>query len=89
MFGYRATGSVDKATRPANTIRMETTAEKIGRSMKNRENIAEQPEQWDYGTKRQAHSESLSTSWEFRSMGQCDDAIDSPSSIVRLPAPVI
>jgi hypothetical protein len=39
IFGYCWTGSTDIATRPAIAIMIATTAAKIGRSMKKRENI--------------------------------------------------
>src|SRR4029079_12403668 len=40
MFGYCWTGSTSIATPPASAIRIATTAAKIGRSMKNRENMS-------------------------------------------------
>src|SRR4051794_41095683 len=39
MLGYCATGSTVIDTRPASVMMIATTAAKIGRSMKNRENI--------------------------------------------------
>src|SRR5665213_1459947 len=46
--GYCAMGSVHTATPPANVITMDSTAAKIGRSMKNRENKVD-PRRWsDY-----------------------------------------
>ena len=40
ISGYWATGSVKTATAPASVMTIDSTAAKIGRSMKKRENIA-------------------------------------------------
>ena len=44
MVGYCATGSTAIETRPATTISSETTVAKIGRSMKNLENMRARPD---------------------------------------------
>src|SRR5689334_8286160 len=51
MFGYCCTGSTVIATRPAITMMMATTAAKIGRSMKKRENMFDG---WPGGLRRHA-----------------------------------